>query len=646
MKKSTEKTVNEVQKLSATKGRAMLEWYGKRAPKSIEWFPAQEKEFYGDTKAKDWNKLFWGDNKQVLSHLLKEYRGKVDLIYIDPPFDSKADYVKKIKLNGQRLAGAEQGVIEEMQYTDMWEKDEYLQFMYERLIFLRELLSNKGSIYLHCDWHKSSQLRLIMDEVFGDTNFLAEIIWKRSDSHNDASYLSAVDDRLFFYSKSEDFTFNKIYKPLTDEVVEDWYNNVDKDGRRYKLQDVTAPGGRGPVYNWKGIERAWRYTRANMEKLDADGRLYHTKTGYPKKIVYLEESKGVPLNTLWADLRPVNRTADERTEYPTQKPETLLERVITMSSNEGDVVLDCFAGSGTTLAVAQKMNRRWIGCDINKGAVITTTERLNKIIREKDNKTGFKVYNVNHYDVFNNDIQAKQLLIETYKISELARGDFDGTLGADYVKIVSPNRVLSKMDIVQVIDTIKKNINVFTAKTVSKQKEATFDNKVIVICSGAELDVRDFTKKENTTGVTIEIRDIQVDKKDLDFKKPTEASISYTAKGSVLTIDVKDYYSPLLMKRLELENDGRLSAKERVNLFDYRQAIEHIVIDVNYGEGQKKSKDIAFNAEAFLHKAKKDALVDMTYTHTYEKKGTYTIAIKIVDVLGEEYFETHEVTIK
>ena len=646
MKKSTEKTVNEVQKLSATKGRAMLEWYGKRAPKSIEWFPAQEKEFYGDTKAKDWNKLFWGDNKQVLSHLLKEYRGKVDLIYIDPPFDSKADYVKKIKLNGQRLAGAEQGVIEEMQYTDMWEKDEYLQFMYERLIFLRELLSNKGSIYLHCDWHKSSQLRLIMDEVFGDTNFLAEIIWKRSDSHNDASYLSAVDDRLFFYSKSEDFTFNKIYKPLTDEVVEDWYNNVDKDGRRYKLQDVTAPGGRGPVYNWKGIERAWRYTRANMEKLDADGRLYHTKTGYPKKIVYLEESKGVPLNTLWADLRPVNRTADERTEYPTQKPETLLERVITMSSNEGDVVLDCFAGSGTTLAVAQKMNRRWIGCDINKGAVITTTERLNKIIREKDNKTGFKVYNVNHYDVFNNDIQAKQLLIETYKISELARGDFDGTLGADYVKIVSPNRVLSKMDIVQVIDTIKKNINVFTAKTVSKQKEATFDNKVIVICSGAELDVRDFTKKENATGVTIEIRDIQVDKKDLDFKKPTEASISYTAKGSVLTIDVKDYYSPLLMKRLELENDGRLSAKERVNLFDYRQAIEHIVIDVNYGEGQKKSKDIAFNAEAFLHKAKKDALVDMTYTHTYEKKGTYTIAIKIVDVLGEEYFETHEVTIK
>lgn len=303
-------------------------------------------------------------------------------------------------------------------------------------------------------------------------------------------------------------------------------------------------------------------------------------------------------------------------------------------------------GSGTTLAVAQKLNRRWIGCDINKGAIITTTERLNKIIKEQGNKDGFKVYNVNHYDVFNNDIQAKQLLIETYKIDELSRGDFDGTLGSDYVKIISPNRVLSKMDIVQVIDAIKKNKSLFTAKNVSKQKEAVFENKVIVICSGAELDVRDFARKENNTGVAIEIRDIQIDKKELDFKKPTEASILYSIKGNTLTVEVKDYYSPLLMKRLELENEGRLSAKERVNVFDYRQAIEHIVIDVNYGEGQKKSKDVAFNAEAFLHKAKKNELVDVSYIHTYEKKGTYTVAVKIVDVLGEEYFETHEVTIK
>jgi len=600
MKKTTtktEKTVNEVQKLSATKGRAMLEWYGKRAPKSIEWFPAQEKEAYGDIKAKEWNKLFWGDNKQVLAHLLKEYRGKVDLIYIDPPFDSKADYIKKVKLNGQKLQGVEQSVIEEMQYTDIWEKDEYLQFMYERLVVMREMLTEQGSIYLHCDWHKNSHLRLIMDEVFGEDNFMNEIVWHYPSMSVTTSYFPRKHDIILKYAKDA----NKTY-----------FNDQSKYVREKYAEGTITRSASAAGFN---SDKA-NYLKGDTKLADDVWTIGHVKS------------------------------ALEIVDYPTQKPEKLLERIIDASCPPDGIVLDCFVGSGTTLAVAQELQRKWIGCDINKGSIITTTERLNKIIKAQSEKSAFKVYNVNHYDVFNNDIQARQLLIETYKITELSRGDFDGTLGADYVKIVSPNRVLTKMDITQVIDAIKKNSDLFVAKKVSKQREATFENKVIVICSGVELDVRDFAKKENTTGVAIEIRDIQVDKKDLDFKKPTEASVSYVVKGSKLTIEVKDYYSPLLMKRLELENDGRLSAKERVNLFDFRQAIEHIVIDVNYGEGQKKSKDIAFNAEAFLHKAKKSELVDVTYEHAYEKKGTYSVAIKIVDVLGEEYFETHEVTVK
>ena len=177
MKESNTQNKSGIQKLNTPKGRAMLQWYEKSAPKSIEWFPAQEKEVYGNPKATDWNKIFWGDNKQVLAHLLKEYRGKVDLIYIDPPFDSKADYVKKIKLKGRQIIeGVEQNVIEQMQYTDMWEKDEYLQFMYERLILMRELLSENGVLVLHCDWHKNSHLRLVINEVFGEDNFINEII--------------------------------------------------------------------------------------------------------------------------------------------------------------------------------------------------------------------------------------------------------------------------------------------------------------------------------------------------------------------------------------------------------------------------------------------------------------------------------------
>lgn len=627
MKKTIKKTTKKIlqkesigtaQKLSQTKGRAMLQWYEKSAPKSIEWFPAQEKETYGNQKATDWNKLFWGDNKQVLAHLLKEYRGEVDLIYIDPPFDSKADYVKKIKLNGQKLQGVEQNVIEQMQYTDIWEKDEYLQFMYERLIVMRELLSDKGSIYLHCDFHRSSHLRLIMDEVFGEgsigedkkaSGFRAEIIWDKGFRGTESKNIyQRTHDVIFWYSKSGDWIWNQQYEEYNDKKM-GRYNQTEKDGRRYAL----------------------------IKRVRTDGTVYYGKTYFNLEGKKIEDIIFEPI---------LASTDTERNDYPTQKPEDLLERFIKASSNEGDLVMDCFVGSGTSIAVAERLGRRWIGCDINKGAIITTTERLNKIIKEQGNKTAFKVLNVNHYEVFTNEVQAKQLLIETYKIDELSRGDFDGTLGADYVKIISPNRVLGKMDISLVIEAIKKNKDLFIVKKLSKQKEATFENKVIVICSGAELDVRDFVKKENNTGVEIEIRDIQIDKKELDFKKPTEAVISYVVKGNKLTVDVKDYYSPLLMKRLELENEKRLSMTERVKLFDYRQALEHIVIDVNYGEGQKKGSDISFNAEIFAHKEKKNELVDTVNEYSYEKKGTYTVAVKIVDVLGEEYFETKEITIK
>ena len=171
------KQLQSFQKVEQAKGRPLLQWVGKKPLESIQFYPAQESEVYGDKNVKDFNKLFWGDNLQVLSNLLKEHRGGIDLIYIDPPFDSKADYVKKVKIRGEKVEGTGQGLFEEKQYTDIWEKDEYLQFMYERLLLMKELLADTGSIYLHCDWHKNAQLRLVMDEVFGEGNFVTEIIW-------------------------------------------------------------------------------------------------------------------------------------------------------------------------------------------------------------------------------------------------------------------------------------------------------------------------------------------------------------------------------------------------------------------------------------------------------------------------------------
>lgn len=577
----------ESQKIEKIKGRAMLQWIGKEAPKSIEWYPAQEKEVYGDINSKDFNKIFWGDNKQVLAHLLKDYRGKVDLIYIDPPFDSKADYVKKVKVKGLEIQGLEQNVIEQMQYTDIWEKDEYLQFMYERLIIMRELLSDKGSIYLHCDWHKDSYLRLIMDEVFGADNFRSSIIW-----------------------------------------------------------DTSIPYVAGN----KWLSNNWIYSQATI--------MYYTKTVndyiFNKETFDVKQPSGdiskKPVKDVWTDIQNFSGflgAKDDKTSYPTQKPEALLERIIKASSNEGDLVMDCFMGSGTTCAVAQRLGRRWIGCDINKGAILTTTERLQKILKEqekasdkKDSKmvNAFKVYNVNHYDVFNNDQEAINLIREIYGIEKLS-GDFDGYLGNDFVKIVSPNRVLNNEDMFLVIENIKKNIKDFKVLKKTQGKEdnkKVFENKVIVYCSGLSMDVRDFTRKKNKTGVEIEIRDIQVDKKGLSFKESPEVMVDYKVSGKKIKIEVKDYYSPLLMKKLEIENEGRLSFTERTKLFDFRQAIEHIVIDVNYGEGQKNKKDISFNADVFVHKEKKNSIVETVYEHEYEKSGEYKVAVKVVDILGEE----------
>ena len=169
---------SEPQSISPIKGRPMLQWVGKKPLEAIEYFPAQEKEMYGDLNAKEFNKLFWGDNLQVLSHLLKEYRGKIDLVYIDPPFDSAANYVKKVKLRGQKIEGQQRNLLEEKQYVDIWENDGYMQFMYERLLLIKELLSDSGSIYVHMDEKRSHYIKLILDEVFGKENFIREIIWR------------------------------------------------------------------------------------------------------------------------------------------------------------------------------------------------------------------------------------------------------------------------------------------------------------------------------------------------------------------------------------------------------------------------------------------------------------------------------------
>ena len=269
---------------------------------------------------------------------------------------------------------------------------------------MRDLLAEDGSIYVHCDWRVNSFLRTVMGEIFGPDNFVNQICWRRTTAHGDAKqgaqHFDTVDDTILFFAKSEDRKiWNTQYVPFSDEQIEQQYNKTEEDGRKYRLVTPTAakPGG-DTSYPWKGVTppqgRFWAYSKAKMEEFDKQGKLYYSNTGQPYIKYYLDERPGVAASTIWADML-LAPTAKERVDYPTQKPQKLLERIIQASSNEGDLVADFFCGSGTTAAVAEKIGRKWICSDLGKFAIHTTRKRLIQVQRQlKESGKPFRAFEV------------------------------------------------------------------------------------------------------------------------------------------------------------------------------------------------------------------------------------------------------------
>lgn len=358
----------------------------------------------------DWkNKLYFGDNLAILhEHVADE---SVDLIYLDPPFNSNATYnVLFAEKNGTESAAQIQA------FDDTWHWDissreayeevvraggkistllsalhdflgtndmmAYLTMMAIRLKELRRVLKPTGSIYLHCDETASHYLRVLLDAIFGPVNFRTEIIWQRTNVHSDSRCWSDVRDSLLMYTKSASMTWNPQYSPYAEEYVETKYRYTDADGRRYRLDNITSPNPRpNMMYEWMGHASppyGWRYSTETMQRLHDEGRIWYpsSKSKRPQLKRYLDEMPGVLLGNVWADISPINSQAQERLGYPTQKPEALVERIISASSNEGDIVLDPFCGCGTTIAVAERMHRRWIGIDITHLAVALMRTRL------------------------------------------------------------------------------------------------------------------------------------------------------------------------------------------------------------------------------------------------------------------------------
>jgi len=339
---------------------------------------------------KGWtNKLIWGDNKLILSSLVNgpmreeiEKQGGLKLIYIDPPFAVGADFSYNITVNGEDVT-KQQSIIEEIAYRDTWGRgiSSYLSMMYERLKLMHQLLAEDGSIYVHCDWRVSGYLRLILDDIFSKENFKNEIIWCYKEREISKNKWNTKHDVIFYFCKSETNIFNWFDVTLKySEGTVKKYTLIDESGKRYQVR------GKGGPYTGK-------------QQLSPEIEKKHPEWTYRD---YLDDKPGILPRDWWDDIPFVNRAANERTDYATQKPEALLERIIKASSNEGDLVADFFCGSGTTAAVAEKLGRKWIACDLGRFAIHTTRKRLIQVQRELK-KAGkpyraFEVLNLGKYE--------------------------------------------------------------------------------------------------------------------------------------------------------------------------------------------------------------------------------------------------------
>jgi adenine-specific DNA-methyltransferase len=449
---------------------------------------------------------------------LKEQGVEIDLVYIDPPFASGADYAKNVYIRrnpkvAEAIATAEQELdiaelkaFEEKMYGDVWDKEKYLNWMYENLMAIKSVMSQTASIYVHLDYHIGHYVKILLDEVFGEDNFRSEIIWKRSTAHSDASFFGNNYDGIYFYTKSDTLTFNAVFQNY-DESYLKRFSQKDLDGRLWDSGNLTAKGlkGSGYTYEYKGFTSLWRCPRETMERLDTEGRLHITKTGGIRLKVYLDELKGMPCQSLWTDINAVNSQAEEREEYATQKPESLLERIINASSNEGMLIADFFGGSGVTAAVANKLSRRFIHCDIGINSIQTTRDRL------VADGAAFDVLEIKDgVSLYRNPVQTMD------KIKSLIPGlRNEDSLDSFWEGAISDSKIGTiPVYVPNLMDSSSKLLDVVQMNRIIHQAipdlDANIKNVIVYYVDiTSEEEIRKFIAEDDSTNIEIELRDLK-----------------------------------------------------------------------------------------------------------------------------------------
>jgi len=664
-------------------------------PRSEKEIKMQKTLFDFDSRGrqlKGWtNKLIWGDNKLILSSLKNgpmrqeiEAQGGIKLIYIDPPFDVGADFSMNIEIGNEEFT-KKPNVLEELAYRDTWGKgaDSFIAMIYERLLLMRDLMAEDGSIYVHCDWRLNSYIRLVLNEIFNENNYRNEIVWKRASgiSNTKSTQYPRDADHVLYYSKSSNTIYQRQFSDYSENTIIN-YKYDDHDGKGlYRIRDVRD------------------YSAESIKKFEQEGRVVRGKNGALNLKQYFSDKPGITVGICWTDIKDVSGHNEEGTGYATQKPEGLLERIIKASSNENDIVADFFCGSGTTLAVAEKLGRKWIGSDLGKFAIHTTRKRMIGIQRQLKNSgknyRAFEILNLGkyerqHYIGVNPNLRDEEkqkqiaqkekefisLILSAYK-AEAFDGfkTFHGKKSSRLVAIGPINLPVSRLFVEEVISECSE-------KQITKADILAFEFEM-----GLFPNIQEVAKSK---GIDLALKYIPrdvFDKRAIEKNQIVFHNVSYIEakpiiKKGTLAIELTDFsvfYNQDSIKEVEenLKNGGKKliiengqiikiskdkdGIVEKENLTkEWTDWIDYWAVDFDFESKQEIIRvkneetgnfeeiwtgDYVFENEWQSFRTKKDRSLELVSVAKETPQGKHKVAIKVVDIFGNDTMKIIEINI-
>ncbi|MCB9978571.1 MAG: site-specific DNA-methyltransferase [Rhodospirillales bacterium] len=582
------------------------------------------------------NRLIWGDNKLVIASLLAEFKGAIDLIYIDPPFDVGADFTMQIEIGeDSEKVQKDQSIMEMVAYRDMWGKgsNSYIHMMYERLSLMKQLLKETGSIYLHCDYRVTGIMRSILDEIFGSNNFLNEIVWCYGERELATRHYNRKHDTIFFYAKDAESS-SRVFNcwDITSDYSEGSvakYNQTDKDGRKYQIRGKNVSGS-----PWRG-----------KQQLPPIVEVEHPEWTYRD---YFDEKKGILPRDWITDVNFENRASNDRTGYPTQKPRALLERFIKASSNEGDIIADFFCGSGTTLAVAETLGRRWIGSDLGRFAIHTARKRLIGVQRELNETNepyrSFDVYNLGRYErqwwqkesLKGAEEEHRSVVLNFFRAEVLTHAPsplIHGRKGSAFIHVDGIDSIFTRGELTEVAKAVK----------------ASGGKQVHCLAWDFEMDIRQSVSAvESELGLSIKLHRIprEIMEKNRTEVPPffevavleAESVVRKADSGKGKVVDVK--LTNFLPSLTEVPGKELEALQERAvqSGFDF---IDFWAVDFDWHPNKP------FNHHWQDYRTRKDRTLKTVSdaAYAYDRAGKHTICVKVVDVFGCDTSITVEVEV-